>query len=157
MDDNGVLPENEVDYKEKKQSLLQLISSGDYMDIVDCLPLRILVSHWLTRYGTWYIMLKMFFFILNMTALSFLFIYAADQPEPRELFNFNSVLNSIELICLVIVLLGWLMHFIFEVCEMVLRCKSKLGSIRTRHKERDGRYSLQIKLNFKLLIYSIAF
>ena len=143
-----MLPDNEFDYKEKKQSLLQLISSGDYMDIVDCLPLRILVSHWLTRYGTWYILLKMFFFILNMTALSFLFIYAADQPEPVELFNFNSTLNTIEVICLVVVLLGWFTHLIFEICEMGLRCKWKLSSIRTKHKETEGMYLFALVFNY---------
>ena len=155
MDDNGVLPENDIDYREKKQSLLQLISSGDYMDIVDCLPLRILVSHWLTRYGTWYILLKMFIFILNMAALSFLFIYAADQPVPNKLFNFDNTLNSIEVICLVVVLLGWFMHVVFEVCEIGLRCKSKLNNIRTKRLEIEGKYSYFKADLSKLCIYMI--
>ncbi|KAI6657514.1 Ankyrin repeat containing protein [Oopsacas minuta] len=144
MDDNGVLPENELDYKEKKQSLLQLISSSENMDFVDCLPLRILVSHWLSRYGVWYIFLKLFYFILNMTALSYLFINAAHESAPNKHFNFNGTTNSIQVICLVIVLLGWLMHLIFEVCEMGLRCKARWDSIRTRRKETEGKISLQM-------------
>ena len=139
MDDNGVLPENAIDYKEKKLSLLEEISNCENMDFVDCLPLRILVSHWLSKYGVWYIALKCIFFILNMAALSYLFIYAADQIETCTLFNFNNHWNIFMVISLILALFSWLFHTFFEVCEIALRCKTKRDALRTKHKETEGK------------------
>lgn len=148
-----MLPENEYDYKEKKTSLLQLINSEENMDFVDCLPLRILVSHWLSKYGVWYILLKTLYFILNMAALSYFFLFAADSKNPFNLFNFNNVMNSIEVICLFIIMIGWLTHLIFEICEVVLRCRAKWNTIHTKYKETEGKiYHIYFKYKVRLIV-----